>query len=179
MYKHIHIFGASGSGTTTIAKKISERMGYSHFDSDDYFWLNTKEPFTEERDKNQCMDLMKNDLESKKEWILSGSLTGWGEELLPFFDMVVFVHVPSDIRIERLKNREVERYGDRIRIGGDRYKASNEFIEWASKYDLGTGTGRNIFVHQKFLEKINCKVVRIENIDIDESVERVIEEIKG
>ena len=34
MKKHIHIFGASGSGTTTIAKAVSERLGYAHFDSD-------------------------------------------------------------------------------------------------------------------------------------------------
>lgn len=35
----IHIFGASGSGTTTLAEKISRELGYFHLDTDDYFWL--------------------------------------------------------------------------------------------------------------------------------------------
>ena len=37
----IHIFGASGSGTTTLAEKISRELGYFHLDTDDYFWLPT------------------------------------------------------------------------------------------------------------------------------------------
>lgn len=33
----IHIFGASGSGTTTLVKKICEELGYTLMDTDDYF----------------------------------------------------------------------------------------------------------------------------------------------
>jgi len=35
----IHIFGASGSGTTTLAKKISEELGHRMMDTDDYYWM--------------------------------------------------------------------------------------------------------------------------------------------
>lgn len=44
MKKHIHIFGASGSGTTTISQKVCGHTGYSHFDSDSYFWLPPRTP---------------------------------------------------------------------------------------------------------------------------------------
>ena len=37
----IHIFGASGSGTTTLGKKICEELGYTQMDTDDYFWMPT------------------------------------------------------------------------------------------------------------------------------------------
>lgn len=33
----IHIYGAAGSGTTTLGKKISEVLGYKFMDTDDYF----------------------------------------------------------------------------------------------------------------------------------------------
>lgn len=49
MKKHIHILGASGSGTTTLAKVLSDELGYAHFDSDDYFWIPTEPPFTTKR----------------------------------------------------------------------------------------------------------------------------------
>lgn len=34
----IHIFGASGSGTSTIGKYISVKWNYYFMDTDDYFW---------------------------------------------------------------------------------------------------------------------------------------------
>ncbi|MCP4754781.1 MAG: hypothetical protein GY866_28215 [Proteobacteria bacterium] len=36
-YEKTHITGASGSGTTTVGKVISEKTGFSHFDTDDFF----------------------------------------------------------------------------------------------------------------------------------------------
>ena len=177
MRKHIHIFGASGAGTTTIAKNVSEQINYLHFDSDNYFWRPTVDPYTEQRDKKECLELMKRDLHSADDWILSGSISGWGDELLPLFDLVVFVYVPMQIRIDRLKKREIERYGDRILPTGDRYKDSMEFIEWASAYDLGTKNGRSLVKHQSWLEKVDCPVVRIENLVLSESTAKVINAI--
>jgi len=37
----IHIYGASGSGTSTLGRKISEESGYKFLDTDDYLWLPT------------------------------------------------------------------------------------------------------------------------------------------
>lgn len=33
----IHIFGASGSGTTTLGKRIADELGFKLMDTDDYF----------------------------------------------------------------------------------------------------------------------------------------------
>lgn len=35
----IHIFGASGAGTSTLGRKICAELGYRFMDTDDYFWL--------------------------------------------------------------------------------------------------------------------------------------------
>lgn len=130
-----------------------------------------------ERDTQECMDLMQNDLQCHTQWILSGSITGWGDILLPLFDLVVFVYVPQDIRIERLKKREMERYGTRVLFGGDRYDESLDFLEWAAAYDAGTRNGRSLPKHEAWLEKITCPVLRIINDDLDESIEKVIRTI--
>jgi adenylate kinase family enzyme len=174
MKQRIHILGASGSGTTTIAKSVCSKVGYSHFDSDNYFWENTKEPFTVERNRNECLQLMQADLMNCDKWVLSGSLSGWGDILIPLFDLVVFIYVPQDIRIERLKLREVQRYGDRILIGGDRYEDSKNFIEWAEAYDSGTKNGRSLAKHKAWLANIKCPVIEVINYDLENSVEQVI-----
>jgi len=173
----IHIFGASGSGTTSIAKHICESIKYSHFDSDNYFWLSTSDPFTVERPQEERLHLMENDLSNSDRWILSGSLTGWGDALIPFFDLVVFVYVPQETRIERLKKREYERYGDDILFGGKRHEDNRAFLEWAASYDVGTRSGRSLSKHEKWLEQIKCQVIRIVNHSFDDSVNAVIKAI--
>ncbi len=174
MKQRIHIFGASGSGTTTIAKNVCSHLDYKHFDSDNYFWENTIKPFTIERDRNECLELMQTDLLNFDKWILSGSLCGWGDILIPNFDLVVFVYVPQEIRIERLKLREYERYGARILPGGDRYENSKDFIEWAAAYDSGTRNGRSLSKHRAWLTAVKCPVIEVVNYDLENSVEQVI-----
>ena len=145
MKKHIHIFGASGSGTTTISQKVCGHTGYSHFDADSYCGRPPPppDPFTVTRGRGDYVALMDRDLNSSPHWVLSGSVTGWYDELVSVFDLIVFVYVPTDIRMERLRRREAERYGDAILPGNSRHQASAEFIEWASAYDSGTRSGRS------------------------------------
>jgi adenylate kinase family enzyme len=111
MIHRMHILGASGSGTTTLGKALSTKFGFKHFDTDNYYWLPSEPPFQEKRDILDRQELLKRDLESNSEWVLTGSLCGWGDIFIPFFDLVVFLWIPMDIRISRIKEREVKRYG--------------------------------------------------------------------
>lgn len=45
----VHIYGASGSGTSTIGRFISNKLGYFFMDTDDYFWESTNPPYTIKR----------------------------------------------------------------------------------------------------------------------------------
>lgn len=174
MKKHIHLFGASGSGTTTIAAQLSARLGCAHFDADRYFWLPTAEPFTQERDRAECLRLLRRDLESADRWVLSGSVIGWGEVFAPLFDLAVFVYVPPALRIDRLKKREAERYGARILPGGERRGAYLDFISWAAAYEDGTRGGRSLAKHEAWMQTLACPVLRVENIRLEESVAAVL-----
>jgi len=176
--RHIHIFGASGSGTTAIAGVVCGKTGYRHFDADDYFWLPTENPFTAERPRETCLALLGNDLSSCGAWVLSGSLSGWSDVFMPLFDLVVFVYVPQEIRLERLKKREQERYGKRTLPGGDRYGETKAFLEWAAAYDSGTRNGRSLPRHNAWLEKITCPVLKITNDSLEDSVNTVLEAIE-
>jgi hypothetical protein len=118
--------------------------------------------------------MMKADLSAREQWLLSGSITNWGNELIPFFDLVVFVYVPPELRIERLRKREQERYGDRMLPGGDRYEAIQDFLAWAAVYDAGTRNGRSLPKHEKWLSQIECPAIRIVNDSLETSVEMVL-----
>ena len=58
MIQHIHILGASGSGTTTLGRALAECLHYTHFDSDNYLWLPTDPPTTEKRELTERQQLL-------------------------------------------------------------------------------------------------------------------------
>lgn len=178
MKKRIHLFGASGSGTTSIAARAAEVLGYNHFDSDNYFWMPTEVPFTEERPNDECIAMMKQDLEQSSRWFLSGSLSGWGEVLLSYFDLAVFVCVPQEIRLERLRKREFKRYGVAVLPGGERYEATKNFLGWCAAYEDGTRNGRSLAKHEALLKRFECPVLRIVNLNFEESVDAVVQAVQ-
>lgn len=73
----IHIFGASGSGTSTLGKKICDEFGFTFMDTDDYFWLPTEIKYTQKRPREERIEMMKKDIENSKNVVISGSLTDW------------------------------------------------------------------------------------------------------
>ncbi|MCO1602084.1 AAA family ATPase [Desulfosporosinus nitroreducens] len=178
--ERIHITGSSGSGTTTLGGALAERLSYQHFDTDNYFWLPTNPPFQKKRELEDRQTLLMTDLDSTDRWILSGSLSGWGDIFIPRFDLVVYLWISKDLRIERLVKRETRRYGKtEIEVGGKMYSAFNDFIQWASDYDNGGLNMRSKAMHEQWMASLNCKVLRLEgNMSVEERVEAVIETIR-
>ena len=78
MIDRIHILGASGSGTTMLGRALSERFGYAHLDTDDYFWEPTDPPFQRPRERHTRQTRPAAALDAHPRWVLSGSLCGWG-----------------------------------------------------------------------------------------------------
>lgn len=179
MINRIHIVGASGSGTTTLAKVLCRNLIFECFDTDDYFWESTNPPFQKKRAIKERKKSLKEKLESSKKWVLSGSLCGWGDEFIPYFDLVIYLWIPQDIRLTRLIERERRRYGKEIQIGGTMYEAHLEFIEWASRYDKGDINMRSRVLHDKWLSELKCHTLIIEgDIDLEEKLQKVLEKLK-
>ncbi len=179
MIKHIHIFGPSGSGTTTLGKIISRKYNMSHFDSDDYFWLPTNPPFEKMRSVKKRRELLYNSINDTDSWVISGSFCGWGDIFIPYFDLVIYLWVPTKIRIERLKKREWDEFGNDILPGGIMHENYIKFIKWASEYDYGGTDMRSKKTHELWMSKLDCRILRIEgDYTIEENLKMVEEKIK-
>lgn len=175
----IHIMGASGSGTTSIAGQLCKAIGYQHFDTDDFYWHKTSPPYIAARETQERQQLLSSQLTANNQWVLSGSLCGWGDLFIPFFDLVIYVYVKNDVRVERLRQREFARYGEAIFSEGELGEKYQTFIQWAAAYDTSTEISRNAYKHRKWLENIGCPVVEITNhTTCDAAVERIITHIR-
>ncbi|WP_161496504.1 GrpB family protein [Clostridium thermosuccinogenes] len=160
--KVIHILGASGSGTTTLGKAISEKYGFKHLDTDDFYWLPTDPKYTSKREPSERQRLLAEAIEKAERCVISGSLCSWGDMFIPKFELVILVETPTEVRIERLKQREFNHFGDRILPGGDMYQNHIEFLEWAARYDTAGVEQRSRALHAEWLKKVNCPVILVD-----------------
>jgi len=158
----VHVFGASGSGTTTLGRTLAERLGVRFFDGDDYFWQATEPPFTVQRPRDERAALLLRDVTGTGEWVLSGSMIGWGDALVSDFTLAVYLRIPPDVRMQRIAMRERERYGARIEAGGDMHEQSQAFLEWARRYDTAGLEQRSAMLHEFWMKSLPCRLLRIE-----------------
>jgi adenylate kinase family enzyme len=159
----IHLMGASGSGATTLGRALAGRLALPHHDTDDYFWLPTAPPYQTTRPATERLRLMREMFLPRLDWVLSGTVTGWGDELIPFFDLVVFVTTPRELRMRRLRAREASHFGaDAVAQGGWRHDETESFVAWASHYEAGDREGRSLAKDEAWLAGLPCPVVRVD-----------------
>ena len=158
----IHIFGASGSGTSTIGRFIARRLNYCFMDTDDYYWEPTDPPFTTKRAIPERLGLIRKDIAEHENAVISGSLVNWGDELIPLFTLAIRVRTDTPVRIERLRAREREHFGSRIDPGGDMYGIHEHFIEWAASYDEGGVEIRSKAMHDEWQKLLTCPLVMVD-----------------
>jgi adenylate kinase family enzyme len=157
----VHILGASGAGTTTLAAALAERLGHAHLDTDDFFWLPTEPKFQTVRPQEERVALLASALDQPGGWVLSGSLCGWGDVFIPRFELVVFIYLPPNVRMARLARREVTRYGaDAIAPGGTHHTQYEKFMTWAAAYETGN-VSRTLALHEQWLAALPCPVHRL------------------
>lgn len=126
-------------------------------------------------DWNAWYALSAADIQKYPKCVISGSLGTWGDSIISRLDLIIFIDTPTDIRIERLKKRELERFGERILQGGDMYLNHAEFIEWAKNYETMEPPERCRKLHEDWLKLLKCKLLRVGGTTaVDELLKHII-----
>jgi hypothetical protein len=139
-----------------LGRALADQWSVPHADVDDYFWLPTSPPYIQKRPEEERLRLMNEVFLPRSSWVLSGSVMGWGDSLLAMCDGVVFLTVDAELRMNRLREREIARYGE---VDDDAHRA---FFEWARGYDDPTFPGRSRVRHERWLAMTSRPVLRLD-----------------
>jgi adenylate kinase family enzyme len=175
----ILVLGAAGSGTTSIAKRLSNLLNLKHIETDDLLWsADGAEKYSSRRNYLDLRKLVESTILSSPRWVISGSLCGWGDEIIHRLDCVIFLDVPVNVRLERIKHRE----NQVVPMGNlneheneDRF---NNFYQRASLYDSDSKGLRTRVLHEEWLAGVNCNIIRLSGTtSVEEAVSMIMTQI--
>jgi adenylate kinase family enzyme len=158
----IHVFGASGTGASTLGRVLATALGSQHFDTDDFYWQPTDPPFRVARPGNERRALMEAVFLPRSDWILSGAMESWAGDIVQHFTLAVFLKLPRAARRARLEAREIRRHGMAARPGGAAHAEVQAFLDWSDGYEEGARPGRSLARHETWLAALECPVIRLD-----------------
>jgi adenylate kinase family enzyme len=167
------ITGGPGAGCTSTAAWVAKALGLAHFDSDEFFHKPTDPPFQEQYGAEERRELIEEALTGERDWILSGSMATWGLGDLELTHGVI-LDVGPQVRMQRLAQRERQRFGARIYTAGDLGREHEAFMEWAKGYEVRVERGRNAGTDFGYARE-RCE--RILAITAEEPLEDLVERV--
>ena len=157
----IQVIGAAGTGKSTLCKYISEKIGIYWIDTDKYLWKDSD--FTEQYPIEERLRMYNYDIINHMDYIVSGSVHTWNPGGFNDRELLVLLKLDEEIRMKRLYDRELSRYGDRMLPGGDHYHLTCEFLDWCKTYLTEDENAANsLACHMRLLNEASCKTLIID-----------------
>jgi len=132
----IIVFGANGSGKTTLGRELARLLSFKHMDHEDYAFNKSEIPYTDPRTNEECIELMLADIEKYRSFVISAVTGNFGDEIPQYYKLAVYLKAPLELRMERVKQREYDKFGNRVREGGDMYEQRLEFHKFVASRPL-------------------------------------------
>lgn len=123
----IIIIGLNGSGKSTVCRELAHLLNYKRMDVEDYYFLASEIPYTVSRTHEEVQQMIIDDIAKFHNYVLCSVNCNWDSKITDTFRLAVLLFAPLTVRMERIKQREVTRFGERVLEGGDMYESQKRF----------------------------------------------------
>ena len=130
MTDHIVLCGLNGAGKSTLGRALAGAAEYVFRDIEDYYFPkdDPANPYNAARTKAEVASLLLDDLRRYPNMILAAVRANYNSEIPLLLTHAVHVVVPRDIRLQRVRERSLRKFGDRALPGGDLYEQEEAFF---------------------------------------------------
>ncbi len=162
----ICVCGLNGSGKTTLAGALAKELNFTHMDIEQYYFTSAQNPYASSRTKEEVERLLLEDIKKNPCFVFSAVYGNMTPEINENYTLVVYLDVPLDVRMKRIRQRAIDKFGDRVLPGGDMYEQEEKFFAFAEKR-----TPEKI---EDWLKALSQKVIRLDGTKpIQENVELI------
>jgi len=152
----IIICGLNGAGKSTLGKALAEKLNLYFIDNEDLYFPKTEPHYTYAlpRTREEVEKLLLNEIKAHENFVFTSVKGDYGETVSSFFQYAVVIEVPKDIRIQRVKNRSFQKFGNRMLSGGDLYEQEEHFFDFVKSRAEDTV--------EKWIQSLNYPVIRVD-----------------
>lgn len=153
-HKRIYVLGRSGSGKTTFAKILSEKLGIKHYELDDLFF---ESKFDKKRDAEK-RDKLFQKLCNRNKWIIEGGYTSWIEDGIKSSDVIILLEVP----FHKVAYRIIRRFKDRQKAYNEKWLEVLTLLKYTIKYKAKKNK-KGYNKHMNLIKKHKKKLIVLGN----------------
>lgn len=168
----IQICGLNGCGKSTLGRALACELGFHFIDNENLYFSRSHadEPYTNPRSQEDVEKLLMEEVHEHTDFVFAAVKGDYGKEIIPLYNYVVMIEVPKKIRLQRVRNRSFQKFGDRMLMGGDLHKQEEAFFYMVeSRQDDYVGN---------YLQMLKCPIIRVDGIKtVEENVKYIIKQI--
>lgn len=168
----ILICGLNGVGKSTLGKALAEKLHFYFIDNEDLYFPKTDPHyiFASPRTREEAEKLLFREMKAHENFIFASVKGDYGEAAHNSFQYVILIDVPKDIRMQRVKKRSFQKFGNRMLPGGDLYEQEEAFFEFVASKAENTV--------EEWVRLLNCPIIRIDGTKpIEENLDFIIKQI--
>ena len=130
----IDIIGSVGAGKTTLARELSEYYQIPYYEKDDIVWM--RDDAGDYKRRAEDRDALFQSILAQDNWIVEGSPRKVLQESFAKADVIIFLDVPSRVRLKRLLVRWFrQRRGKEAYHVFPDFAALRQFLHWYRQFN--------------------------------------------
>ena len=170
----IIVCGLNGAGKSTLGKALAGKLNY-YFIYNEYLYFPKTDPnyiYASPRSREEVEKLLFREIKAHKNFIFTSVKGDYGENIVSFFHYAILIDVPKNIRLQRVKNRSFQKFGNRMLPGGDLYEQEEWFFDFVKSRAENTV--------EEWIKDINIPIIRIDGTkSIEENINIIIEQLQN
>lgn len=168
----IVVCGLNGCGKSTLGKALARQMGLHFIDVEDLYFTreSVDAPYKNPRSRTEVEDLLLREVAGHEGFVFATVKGDYGEEVQKCYQYIVVIEVPQKIRMQRVRNRSLQKFGSRMLEGGDLCEAEEQFFKLVES--------RTEAYYEDWLQALKCPIIRVDGTKtIEENVYFIIQQI--
>ncbi len=168
------ICGLNGTGKSTLGKTLAEKLHFHFIDIENLYFPKTNSDYiyASSCTREDVVERLLYEIKAHDNFILASVKGDYGEDIYSFFQCAILLDVPKDIRLQRVKERSFQKFGNRMLLGGDLFEQEEKFFRFVES--------RNENTVEEWIKFLKCPIIRIDGTKpIDENIGFIIELIQN
>ena len=169
----IIVCGLNGAGKSTLGRALAKELQF-HFMDNEELYFPKEDPqylYASPRSHEEVERLLLREIKAHENFVFASVKGDYGEAVYPFFRYAVLIEVPKELRMQRVRERSFQKFGERMLPGGDLYEKEEAFFAY-----VGSRAENTV---EEWVKTLHCPVLRVDGTKpIEENVRCIAMEIQ-